>query len=244
MPVQQQLDPAVQMLLSQLLKDEGGFVGPPSNLAGPQAAPLTRISGPGPVASSLSSDPTRDLGVTDDVLDLLSSIFGGKTQTGFRDQGNKDFPGLNLESSRAQAQHLGAGSTAAPIIGPTGVGIGGGLIEIFENLTKGTNQPTPLTGNAETDSLRFDGIRDTTLDFFANQLSAGGASPESVVTAMNTMQANLARMSPEEMLAVQEQIAPIASPISRAAGDPLSITSADEGLRSLLQTLSGLFGTQ
>lgn len=193
--------------------------------------------------SAPASDPTRDLGGTDDIFDLLSLLLGN-SQEGFKAQGQQDFPGLNQFPNLASTQHLAAAGAGADLAGQTATGIGGGLIEAFENLTQGTN----TVGRPQS-------VRDTTLDFLANQLGAGGGEPGAAVSSLNTLDNFLAGASPEQQFAVQDEIAPLAGPLSRALVNPGTITTSpiegllkatggDKGIESLMQVLSQLFGVQ
>ena len=146
------------------------------------------------------------------------------SQQEFIQQGQQDFPGLNPFSNDAQTQHLATTALAAPIVGQTATSIGGGLVEILENLLQGTN-------TAE----RPRAIEDTTLDFLANQLGASGVDPEIAVEELNALQQQLAGASPEEQFAIQDQIAPIAGPLSRALVNPGTITTSP--LQGLLAAL-------
>ena len=229
---QKQQDPQLLKMLQSLI-DESQITGLDNQpLAGrPQPRPPERVSPTGAAQSTsptLSSDtgPTRDLGGTDALLDTLSALLLGNTQQGFIEQGQQDFPGLNPFSNRAQTQHLASTAAAAPIFGQTATSIGGGMVELLENLLQGTNtEQRPLA------------IEDTTLDFLANQLGASGEDPAMVVAKMNALQEQLARSSPEEQFAIQDQIAPIAGPLSRALVNPGTITTSP--IQGLIAALLG-----
>ena len=167
-------------------------------------------------SKSRASDPNRDLGVTDDVLDLLSRLTVGGSQDELIAQGQRDFPGLNSFSQGANTQHLASAENAARKSGPLAAllqKLGGGAVEVFEAFTEDTNNPD-----------RPNSAEDTALDFAANRIGrqvGTSKSPENVaarrasgVSELNRLRAGIQDGSIDPFQ-LQRDEAPIAGRIAQ-----------------------------